>query len=138
MLDKCENLLFTELQTTNIESVNLLNPIIGRFYNLDQIKNFMAFRNLTTEQSMDEIKLSETLWNDYELCYFPQSESFDLVNDLFSVKSIISKQLLKEKPEMADPVRNYLASIQDKLIDHSILHKRFQVYSMIINIYFFN
>ena len=132
LIHTCQNLLFDELQTTSVESVNLMNPIIGHFYNLDQLRKFtFLMSEISLEILTEEIDQDLMLLTDYELQYFSQTVSFSLFDDFFSVKSLLAQELLAAKPKTANIIRNYLAFIYDRSIDHCILHKRYQVRKML-------
>lgn len=126
-IQTCQDLLFKELQTTSIESVNLLNPIISRFYNLNQLHKFTFLINEPAQLALNEINQDHTFLVNYELMCFSHTKSFTLFDDFFTVKVIIANQLMQMKPKLTNVIRNYLTFIYDKSIDHCILHKRYQV-----------
>ena len=127
LLNNCEGILFKELKTASTESVNLLNPIIGRFYNLEMLRKFTFLVDQSAATDSNELNQDPVFLSDYELEYFSQNKSFSLFDDFFTVKSILSKQLLEKRPKMDNTIRQHLTFIYNKMIDHCILHKRYQV-----------
>ena len=125
-IQTCKKILFEELKTNSIEVVNILNSIIGRFYNLNQLHKVVLISD-TPSILNKAISLNQHYLLDYELKFFAPNESYNFFSDLFSVRCIIAKTLLKSNPICSNEIKNSLLIMHDACTDHAVLHKRFQV-----------
>ena len=125
-IQTCKKILFEELKTNSIEVVNILNSIIGRFYNLNQLQKFVQISDMPSLLTK-AISLNQHYLLDYELRFFAPNESYNFFSDLFSVRCMIAKTLLKSNPICSNEIKNSLLIMHDACTDHAVLHKRFQV-----------
>lgn len=126
IIDNSQHLLFNQLIANSVGLTHSIYSILGNFYNLNQIKKFCSI----SSQNLNEFLSNENYLFEYESQYFSKTDFFNINDDLLTTRILLTKSLLDTKPSFE--LKNYLAFIYDKIAENAVIHKRFQVYIILI------
>ena len=128
IIEHSQSLLFDELLKNVTGLTHSVYSVLGRFYNLNELKKFCSMLSTNSETELNEFIKKDMCQFEYEAKYFSRMNSFDLEDDLLSTRAILCKSLLESKSCNLHTLQNYLALVYDKIVSNAVLHKRFQVF----------
>ncbi len=132
IIDHSQSLLFSELLKNATGLAHSVYSVLGRFYNLNEIKKFCSMFATNSEAELNEFIKKDLCQFEYESKYFSRMNSFDLQDDLLTTRVILCKSLLESKPDHFHSLQSYLSLVYDKMVTNAVLHKRFQVFFLLL------
>lgn len=131
LLAKTKEHLLKELTCTKVNLNSITNQTyLTRLYYLEQIKRTLIItNNKNSDHLIDNlINNNSRLSQQYESKFFStQNKSFDLFDDLSSIRLSLFKSFIISKPSFTENLKRYICNLYDSMIDLSIIHKNYPV-----------